>query len=221
MKKNIYQKLHSACLQAGAVKKADKVKGMHFNPLLHDAVQEVATQALLDNNLYVTCNYLTEVMDKADAIMVVCTMKVHDIDDPTSFVIVDGCSAMGAMDKFGTGNAMSYSRKYAFLNLLNLKTGIKDEDGYAAKSFNKISKEKSKETSPVYLDDKVDVEEIKEEIQEAKNSKQISILANKYHNEIQYLMKNNFKVYKQIKKVADAKKLELNNIAGVTAAINV
>jgi len=28
MKKNIYQKLHSACLQAGAVKKADKVKGM-------------------------------------------------------------------------------------------------------------------------------------------------------------------------------------------------
>ena len=34
------------------------------------------------------------------------------------------------IDKFGTGNAMSYSRKYAFLNLLNLKTGIKDEDGY-------------------------------------------------------------------------------------------
>ena len=211
MKKNIYQKLHSACLQAGAVKKADKVKGMHFNPLLHDAVQEVATQSLLDNNLYVTCNYLTEVMDKADAIMVVCTMKVHDIDDPTSFVIVDGCSAMGAMDKFGTGNAMSYSRKYAFLNLLNLKTGIKDEDGYQAKSFNKISKEKSEETSPVYLDDKVDAEEIKEQIQLVKNSKQFDSLAREYHNQIQYLIKNNSKAYKQIKKVADAKKLELNN----------
>ena len=38
MKKNIYQKLHSACLEAGSVKKADKVKGMHFNPLMHDAV---------------------------------------------------------------------------------------------------------------------------------------------------------------------------------------
>ena len=38
MKKNIYQKLHSACLSAGSVKKADKVKGMHFNPLLHDAI---------------------------------------------------------------------------------------------------------------------------------------------------------------------------------------
>ena len=31
--------------------------------------------------------------------MVVCTMKVHDIDDPTSFIMVDGCSAMGAIDK--------------------------------------------------------------------------------------------------------------------------
>jgi len=211
MKKNIYQKLHSACLQAGAVKKADKVKGMHFNPLLHDAVQEVATQALLDNNLYVTCNYLTEVVDARDMVMVVCTMKVHDIDDPTSFVMVDGCAAMGAIDKFGTGNAMSYSRKYAFLNLLNLKTGIKDEDGYQPKSFNKISKEQSKETSPVYLDDNVDAEEIKEYIQLAKNSKQFYSIADRYKNQLQYLMKNNSKAYKQIKKIADAKELQLNN----------
>ena len=120
-KKNIYQKLHSACIEAGSVKKAEKVKGMHFNPLMHDAVQEVATQALLDNGLYATCNYLTEVVESRNMVMVVCTMKVHDIDDPTSFILIDGCSAMGAIDKFGTGNAMSYSRKYAFLNLLNLK----------------------------------------------------------------------------------------------------
>ena len=58
-------------------------------------------------------------------------MKVHDIDDPTQIsYLVDGCSAMAGIDKFGTGQAMSYSRKYAFLNLLNLKTGIKDDDGY-------------------------------------------------------------------------------------------
>ena len=212
MKKNIYQKLHSACLQAGAVKKADKVKGMHFNPLLHDAVQEVATQALLDNNLYVTCNYLTEVMDKADAVMVVCTMKVHDIDDPTSFVIVDGCSAMSGLDSFGTGKAMSYSRKYAFLNLLNLKTGEKDEDGYEAKPINKISKEQSKETSPVYLDDNVDAEEITRYVGSVKNYKEYYRLAEKYKHEIEYLMKNNSKAYKQLKKVADAKELELNNV---------
>ena len=59
--KNIYQKLHQACLSAGGVKKGEKVKGMHFNPLLHDAVQEVATQALLDVGLYPTCNYKTDI----------------------------------------------------------------------------------------------------------------------------------------------------------------
>ena len=211
MKKNIYQKLHSACLAAGSVKKADKVKGMHFNPLMHDAVQEVATQSLLNNNLYVTCNYLTEVVESRNMVMVICTMKVHDIDDPTSFIIVDGCSAMGAIDKFGTGNAMSYSRKYAFLNLLNLKTGIKDEDGYAATPFNKISSVKE-ETGPVYLDDKVDAEEIKEYIKLAKNSKQFYSLAEKYKDQLQYLMKNNSKTYQQIKKVADAKELQLKNV---------
>jgi len=211
MKKNIYQKLHSACLSAGGVKKADKVKGMHFNPLMHDAVQEVATQALLDNGLYATCNYLTEVVESRNMVMVVCTMKVHDIDDPTNFIMVDGCSAMGAIDKFGTGNAMSYSRKYAFLNLLNLKTGIKDEDGYEAKPFNKISSVKE-ETSPVYLDDKVDAEEIKEYIKLAKNSKQFYSLAEKYKDQLQYLMKNNSKTYQQIKKVADAKELQLKNV---------
>ena len=211
MKKNIYQKLHSACLEAGSVKKADKVKGMHFNPLMHDAVQEVATQALLDNGLYATCNYLTEVVESRNMVMVVCTMKVHDIDDPTNFIMVDGCSAMGAIDKFGTGNAMSYSRKYAFLNLLNLKTGIKDEDGYEAKPFNKISSVKE-ETSPVYLDDKVDAEEIKEYIKLAKNSKQFYSLAEKYKDQLQYLMKNNSKTYQQIKKVADAKELQLKNV---------
>ena len=210
MKKNIYQKLHSACLEAGSVKKADKVKGMHFNPLMHDAVQEVATQSLLNNGLYATCNYLTEVVESRNMVMVVCTMKVHDIDDPTNFIMVDGCSAMGAIDKFGTGNAMSYSRKYAFLNLLNLKTGIKDEDGYEAKPFTKISSVKE-ETSPVYLDDKVDAEEIKGYIQLAKNSKEFHGLAAKYKDQLQYLMKNNSKAYQQIKKVADAKELQLNN----------
>ena len=209
MKKNIYQKLHSACLEAGSVKKADKVKGMHFNPLMHDAVQEVATQSLLNNGLYATCNYLTEVVESRNMVMVVCTMKVHDIDEPTNFIMVDGCSAMGAIDKFGTGNAMSYSRKYAFLNLLNLKTGIKDEDGYEAKPFNKISKDQSEETSP---QTKVDAEQIKEYIQLAKNSKEFYSIADKYREQIQYLMKNNVKAYQQVKKVADAKLVTINNV---------
>ena len=131
MKNQIYKKLHQACINAGGVKKADKVKGMHFNPLLHDAVQEVATQALLDVGLYPTCSYKIELQD--NCVFAICTMKVHDVDSPEDFITIDGCSAMGARDSFGTGKAMSYSRKYAFLNLLNLKTGIKDEDGYERK----------------------------------------------------------------------------------------
>jgi len=209
-KRNIYQKLHDACLSAGSVKKGTKANGMHFNPLLHDKVQEVATQALLDNGLYATCNYLTEIVPNIKQVMVVCTMRVYDIDDPTQHILVDGCSAFGNLDKFGTGNAMSYSRKYAFLNLLNLKTGIKDEDGYNAVPFEQNSVEESIE-EPTYTDDSIEVEDIKNEIKSAKNIKEFNKLAEKYSNHIQYLIKNNTKVYQQIKDVADTKELQLNN----------
>ena len=136
--KNIYQKLHRACLNAGGVKKGEKVKGMHFNPLLHDAVQEVATQALLDQGLYPTCSYKTDTHETF--VMVTCYMTIHDVDNVEDKIEVNGCSAMGGLDKFGTGQAMSYSRKYAFLNLLNLKTGIQDDDGYTAKPFEEVKK---------------------------------------------------------------------------------
>ena len=49
--KNIYEKLYNACNHASGVKKASKVKGMPFNPLLHDDVQRVAMAALLENIL--------------------------------------------------------------------------------------------------------------------------------------------------------------------------
>ena len=210
MKKNIYQKLHSACIEAGSVKKAEKVKGMHFNPLLHDAVQETATQSLLNNGLYPTCSYLTEITDK-NMVMVVCTMKVHDVDDPTQFVLVDGCSAMGGLDKFGTGQAMSYSRKYAFLNLLNLKTGIKDEDGYEAKPFKQNSVEKSVESNPQYEDDNVDVEEIKDHIKDCKTIEQFNLVRDKYKDQIQYLIKNNLRAYRQVSDIAGTHKIKLDN----------
>ena len=208
-KKNIYQKLHSACIEAGSVKKAEKVKGMHFNPLLHDTVNETATQSLLNNGLYPTCSYLTEITDK-NMVMVVCTMKVHDVDDPTQFVLVDGCSAMGGLDKFGTGQAMSYSRKYAFLNLLNLKTGIKDEDGYEAKPFKQNSVEKSAE--PTYMDDTVDVEEIKNELKNAKSLKELGSAKNKHRDSVHFLLKNNLRSYRQITDVAESRELQLNNV---------
>lgn len=209
-KRNIYQKVHSACLSATGVKKGDKVNGMHFRPLLHDDVQEVATQALLDNGLYATCNYLTEIVPNIKKVMVVCTMRVYDVDDPTQHILVDGCSSFGDISMFGTGQAMSYSRKYAFLNLLNLKTGITDEDGYEKKPFEQDSTEQSVE-EPTYTDDSIEVESIKDEIKSAKNIKEFNKLAEKYSNHIQYLIKNNTKVYQQIKDVADTKELQLNN----------
>ena len=209
MKKNIYQKLHAACISAGGVKKADKVSGMRFNPLLHDAVQEVATQALLDQGLYVTCNYLTDIVESRNMVMVVCTMRVHDIDDPASFIMVEGCSAMGKIDQFGTGNAMSYSRKYAFLNLLNLKTGIKDESGYEPVSFEKDSSEPSVE--PTYMDDEVDVEEIINQITQTKTEKQFAAVKSQVRSVVNHLKKNNFKAYEQIRDVSSKHEVKLTN----------
>ena len=209
-KKNIYQKLHAACLSAGAVKKAEKLNGMRFNPLLHDKVQEVATQALLDNGLYATCNYLTEIEPNIKQVMVVCTMKVYDVDDPTQHIVVDGCSAFGNLDKFGTGNAMSYSRKYAFLNLLNLKTGIKDEDGYEAKPFEEYSTEQSVE-EPTYMDDTIDVEEMKRALKSTNNLDEFLEVKNLIRKDVEFLMRNNLRAYRQVTDVAETRELQLTN----------
>jgi len=209
-KRNIYQKLHDACLSAGSVKKGAKANGMHFNPLLHDDVQATATQSLLDNGLYATCNYLTEIVPNIKQVMVVCTMRVYDIDDPTQHILVDGCSAFGNLDKFGTGNAMSYSRKYAFLNLLNLKTGIKDEDGYSPKPFEQNSPEKSEE-EPTYMDDSINVDDIKHELKNAGNKKAFDIVKEKYRESVEYLLRNNLRAYRQVTDIAEVRESQLNN----------
>ena len=209
-KKNIYQKLHAACLSAGAVKKAEKLNGMRFNPLLHDKVQEVATQALLDNGLYATCNYLTEIVPNIKQVMVVCTMKVYDVDDPTQHILVDGCSAFGNLDKFGTGNAMSYSRKYAFLNLLNLKTGIKDEDGYDPKPFEQDSTEQSVE-EPTYMDDTIDVEEMKRALQASNSLAEFNEVKDLIRKDVDFLLRNNTRAYKDVTDVAETRELQLTN----------
>ena len=136
MKTNIYQKLHKASSEAGGVVKGQKVPGMHFNPLQHDEVQKVAMKALLNNELYPICTYVNDL--KENYVMVYCNMKIFDITDPTSFVEINGCSAMGKIDKFGTGNGMSYAKKYAFLNALNLKTGLDNDDGKDAIPFEAV-----------------------------------------------------------------------------------
>ena len=204
---NIHKKLHNACNQAKSVQKAKKNKGMPFDPLLHDDVQRVAMDALLSNNLYPTCSYITDVTDKF--VIVTCTMTITDIDDPGSFVVIEGCTAMGGLDKYGTGQAMSYSKKYAFLNALNLKTGMDLEDGYNAKPFEQNSVEKS--TEPTYMDDEVDVEEIMNRIKQTKTDKQLMSVKNQVRSVVNHLKNNNFKAYEQIRDLCSEHEVKLTN----------
>ena len=203
---NIHKKLYNACNKASGVKKGNK-NGAPFSPLLHDDVQRVAMAAFLENGLYPTCNYITDVTDKF--VIVTCTMRITDIDDPASFVVIDGCTAMGGLDKYGTGQAMSYSKKYAFLNALNLKTGMDLEDGYNAKPFEQNSVEKS--TEPTYMDDEVDVEEIMNRIKQTKTEKQLMSVKNQVRSVVNHLKNNNFKAYEQIRDVSSKHEVKLTN----------
>ena len=205
---NIHKKLYNACNHASGVKKASKVKGMPFNPLLHDDVQRVAMAALLENGLYPTCNYITDVTDKF--VIVTCTMKITDVDEPNNFIIIDGCTAMGGLDKYGTGQAMSYSKKYAFLNALNLKTGMDLEDGYNAKPFQQNSSEPSVE-EPTYTDNDVNVEVISKKILATKTEKQLFAVKEEVRDQVLYLKDNNFKAYEQIRDLASKHEVKLTN----------
>jgi hypothetical protein len=137
-------------------------------------------------------------------------MKITDIDDPKNFIIVDGCTAMGGLDKYGTGQAMSYSRKYAFLNALNLKTGMDLEDGYNAKPFEENSPEQSVE-EPIYLDDEVNIEDIIKEISDTTTSRQLSEVKDSVRNQVMYLKENNLKAFEQIAKFTRDHEVKLNN----------
>lgn len=128
--KEILEKLSVA---AGAFVTKDRKKpGMHFNPLSHEQVQETAMKVLLENRLFPVVEYENDLQDTH--ILVTCNMTIYLVDDPSQSIKVKGTSAVNKLDKFATGQAMSYSKKYAFLNALHLKTGESDgEDGYNAK----------------------------------------------------------------------------------------
>jgi hypothetical protein len=206
MKTNIYQKLHTAACQASGVVKGKKVPGMQFNPLLHDEVQRVAMEALLNNGLYPVCNYTNTIHE--NFIVVTCSMRIHDIENPDSYVDVNGCSAMGNLDKFGTGNGMSYAKKYAYLNALHLKTGLDNEDGYNAKPFNNIPQS----SGTKHDDDHVMVvDNIKNDIKNAKTIYELRKLRNyKYKDAFNIAMKNHLRVYRQLDDLYGTKETQLN-----------
>jgi len=212
MKLNIYQKLHKAACEAGGVAKGKKVPGMHFNPLQHDEVQKVAMESLLNNGLYPVCTYTNYV--KETFIMVTCSMKIHDIEDPTSHIDIEGCSAMGNLDKFGTGNGMSYAKKYAFLNALNLKTGLDNDDGYKAKPFNNIPQPSGTEHDDNH--DAVAIEHIKNDMKNAKTIYQLRKLKNyKYKDAFTLAIKKHPAIYKDLNNIYETMETQLNT-QGVT-----
>ena len=207
MKLNIYQKLHKAACEAGGVAKGKKVPGMHFNPLQHDEVQKVAMESLLNNGLYPVCTYTNYV--KESFIMVTCSMKIHDIEDPTSHIDIEGCSAMGNLDKFGTGNGMSYAKKYAFLNALNLKTGLDNDDGYKAKPFNNIPQPSGTEHDDNH--DAVAIDHIKNDMKNAKTIYQLRKLKNyKYKDAFTLAIKKHPAVYKDLNNLYETMETQLN-----------
>jgi hypothetical protein len=214
MKLNIYQKLHKAACEAGGVAKGKKVPGMHFNPLQHDEVQKVAMEALLNNGLYPVCTYTNYV--KETFIMVTCSMKIHDIEDPTSHVDIEGCSAMGNLDKFGTGNGMSYAKKYAFLNALNLKTGLDNDDGYKASPFKANSKPTNNipQQSGTEHDnnhDAVAINNIENDIKNAASIYELRKLRSyKYKDAFNLAMKKHLRVYRQLDDLYKTRETTLN-----------
>jgi len=226
MKLNIYQKLHKAACEAGGVAKGKKVPGMHFNPLQHDEVQKVAMEALLNNGLYPVCTYTNYV--KESFIMVTCSMKIHDIEDPTSHIDIEGCSAMGNLDKFGTGNGMSYAKKYAFLNALNLKTGLDNDDGYKASPFSTRTnnvKQSSKESEAKPFNnipqasgtehdnnhDAVAINNIENDIKNAASIYELRKLRSyKYKDAFNLAMKKHLRVYRQLDDLYKTRETTLN-----------
>ena len=216
MKQNIYQKLHKACCEAGAVKKADKVVGMKFNPLLHDSVQTVAMEALLSNGLYPVCTYENQLTDSF--IMTTCTMRIHDIEKPEDSITIAGTSALGNLDKFGSGNSMSYAKKYAFLNALNLKTGMDSEDGYEAKPFkaNKESNAKANDsinqTQQLAGEVNINIEDMKKSFASAIHLPRLKHLKDTvYADQIKYLQTKNPNEFSELKRVYENRMEQLNS----------
>jgi hypothetical protein len=209
MKLNIYQKLHKAACEAGGVAKGKKVPGMHFNPLQHDEVQKVAMESLLNNGLYPICTYTNYV--KETFIMVTCSMRIHDVEDPKSYVDIEGCSAMGNLDKFGTGNGMSYAKKYAFLNALNLKTGLDNDDGYKAKPFNNIPQPSGTEHDNNHVNETIALDNVEKDIVNAKGIKELRTVRYTKHKEaFDLAIKNHPAIYKDLDNLYRTRETQLN-----------
>jgi hypothetical protein len=193
------------------------VAGMKFNPLLHDSVQTVAMEALLSNGLYPVCTYENQLTDSF--IMTTCTMRIHDIEKPEDSITIAGTSALGNLDKFGSGNSMSYAKKYAFLNALNLKTGMDSEDGYETRPF-KVNKESNatkandsiNQTQQTAGEVNINIEDMKKSFASAIHLPRLKHLKDTvYADQIKYLQTKNPNEFSELKRVYENRMEQLNS----------
>ena len=93
--------------------------------------------------------------------------------------------------------------------------GVGAQGSTVAKRMNEesgVSENICNGTSHSYLDDKVDVEMIKDHLKNAQHIPRLNYLMNTaYKNEINHLLKNNLRAYRQVTDIAESRELILNN----------
>ena len=129
--KNIYEKLLNVWSNVETVIKGKKNTGMPFNPILHDEVNRVTRQALINERLLAIPRYVNQ-RTIENYFYLECNLTLINVDNPREKLEIEGASAFAKIDKYATGNAMSYATKYAYLKALALETGEDSEDGFNA-----------------------------------------------------------------------------------------
>ena len=117
--------------QVGKVPRSPKKNGMHFNPIEHDQVTKVIRKALIDNKLLAVPKYLNQ-RTIENYFYTECNLTLINVENPREKLEVEGASAFAKIDKYATGNAISYATKYAYLKGFCLETGMDNEDGFPA-----------------------------------------------------------------------------------------
>jgi hypothetical protein len=71
--------------------------------------------------------------------------------------------------------------------------------------------EPSVEAEPTYTDETVDVDQIKDELKNTKTLTEFNAVKSKYREQVQYLIKNNLRAYKQVADAAGVREIQLKN----------
>ena len=123
----------------------------------------------------------------------------------------------GGLDDEAPKKAMTDAMTKAFSHLgmsADVFLGMFENNKYVEdlkKEFSQKQNSVVQTTEPAYMDDTVDVDEIKNEISAAKTEKQFYAVKNKLRLKVNYLKNNNFKAYEQIRDYTRKHEATLSN----------